>query len=157
MPHIEETIRTAGQGDLAAIERIVRDAFSIYIPRMDREPGPMLQDYAAHVAAGNAFVLDEGGQILGLSVLLDEPDHLLLDVVAVDPAAQGKGVGRRLVAHCEAEAARRGFAEVRLYTNEAMEEVVSLYRHLGFVETHRAVDGGYRRIFMAKPVGITQD
>jgi GNAT superfamily N-acetyltransferase len=143
-------IRLAETADVAAIETIVTDAFSIYLPRMDRPPGPMLEDYAAHVASGNAYVFDDGGRILGVTVLVDHPDHLLLDVIAVDPKAQGKGVGRILVRHAEAETKRRGLGEIRLYTNEAMTENLPLYRHLGFVETHRAIAAGYRRVFMTK-------
>jgi GNAT superfamily N-acetyltransferase len=146
-------IRPARAADLPAIQTIVREAFSIYLPRMDRPPGPMLDDYADHIAGGRAFVLTEAGGILGVLVLIAKEDHLMLDVVATAPAAQGKGIGRRLVDFAVLETAGRGFKEVRLYTNEAMAENVPLYEHLGFVVTHRAVQNGYRRIFMTKVVG----
>jgi ribosomal protein S18 acetylase RimI-like enzyme len=40
--------------------------------------------------------------------------------------------------------------EIRLYTNEKMEENLPFYRSLGFEETGRRLDEGYRRVFMKK-------
>ena len=37
---------------------------------------------------------------------------------------------------------------LRLYTNVAMTENLAMYRHLGFVETHRAVEDGYHRVHL---------
>ncbi|MDQ0471251.1 GNAT family N-acetyltransferase [Labrys wisconsinensis] len=143
-------IRLAEPEDVPTIETLVCEAFALYLPRMDRPPGPMLDDYAAHVAAGRASVLTRHGRIAGVLILAPEDDHLLLDTVAVSPRFQGKGIGRALVAHAETEARRLGLPEVRLYTNEVMTENLPLYRHLGFVETHRAAENGYRRVFMTK-------
>ena len=44
-----------------------------------------------------------GAPVMGLVVLLAEADHLLLDNVAVDPVAQGQGVGRALIDFAAAE------------------------------------------------------
>jgi GNAT superfamily N-acetyltransferase len=145
-------LRPATPRDLAAVESIIADAFALYVPRMDRKPGPMLDDYAAHVAAGNLFVLQAVEGVVGLIVLVPKEDHLQLDVVAVSPSATGRGLGRRLVDFAVEECRRRHLPEVRLYTNEAMHENVPLYEHLGFVETHRAVQNGFRRIFMTRRV-----
>lgn len=144
------TIRTARAGDVPAIETVVHAAYAVYLPRMDRPPGPMLDDYAARVREGSASVLEEQGRVVGALVLVPEPGGLLLDNVAVAPEAQGRGFGRRLVAHAEAEARRLGLDEVRLYTNAAMTENVALYARLGFEETHRAEQAGYARVFMRK-------
>ena len=144
------TIRPATPADAKAIAALVHDAYSMYLPRMGKPPGPMLDDYDAVVARGEASVLEIDGAIVGTIVLVDEPDHLLLDNVAVAPGEKGKGLGRQLVAFAEAEARRRGFAEVRLYTHETMTENQALYQRLGFVETHRGEQNGYARVFMTK-------
>jgi len=86
-------------------------------------------------------------------VLLAELDHLLLDNVAVDPAAQGTGLGRALIAFAEAEARRRGYAEMRLYTHETMTENIALYSRTGWTETGRGEQNGFARVFFRKPVG----
>ena len=117
---------------------------------MDKPPGPVLDDYTARVAKGEAFVLADADGIAGVLVLIEREDHLLLDNVAVDPARQGRGHGRRLVDFAEAEARRRGHPEIRLYTNEVMQENVGLYERLGYAVTGRGEEAGYRRVFMAK-------
>jgi GNAT superfamily N-acetyltransferase len=143
-------IRPARPADQAAVARIVDDAYRHYVARMGKLPGPMQDDYAARIAAGEAWVVEAAGTIAGVLVLCAAPDHLLLDNVAVAPAHQGTGVGRRLIAFAEDEARRRGHGEIRLYTHETMVENQALYRRLGFVETHRAEQAGFRRVFMTK-------
>jgi len=59
--------------------------------------------------------------------LLLKADHLLLDNLAVRPDRQRCGFGRKLIAFAEAEARRLRFAELRLYTHEAMSENIALY------------------------------
>lgn len=146
------TIRPAEPDDLPVIQQIVRDAYSPYITRMGREPGPMLDDYAAHIAASHVYVLEAEppGGIAGLVVLTKGPDHLFLDNIAVDPAQHGKGIGRRLLDFVEAEARRNGFDQIRLYTNALMTENLALYPRLGYRETERRIEKGYDRIYFTK-------
>lgn len=113
----------------------------------------MLEDYAALIAQGRVEVFEEQGQVLGVLVLIAQADGLLLDNVAVSPAAQGRGLGRQLMAHAEARARQLGLEVVRLYTNEAMSENLGLYERLGYRETHRAEQAGFRRVFMEKRLG----
>jgi GNAT superfamily N-acetyltransferase len=144
-------IRRAQPTDRAAVEQIVRDAYSMYIERIGKPPGPMLDDYAALIADGTVSVLEDGdGTIVAIIVLLPKPDHLLLDNIAVRPDGQGRGLGRQLVAFAEAEARRLGHAELRLYTHQKMTENIALYARLGFVETGRGQEAGYDRVFMTK-------
>ena len=143
-------IRLAQPGDRVAVEAIVREAYSVYLPRMEKPPGPMLDDYAALIGAGSVSVVEEALEILAVIVLLPQADHLLLDNIAVRRDRQGTGLGRQLIAFAEVEARRLGFDEVRLYTHETMVENIALYTRLGFVETGRGHDAGYDRVFMTK-------
>ena len=144
-------IRAAAPRDVATVEAIVCEAYAIYIDRIGKPPGPMLDDYPALVSAGVVSVLEApDGAIAAIIVLLPKPDHLLLDNIAVRRASQGQGLGRRLIAFAEAEALRLGYREIRLYTHEMMTENVALYTRLGFVETGRGHQAGYNRVFMAK-------
>lgn len=52
----------------------------------------------------------------------------------VSPAARGLGAGRRLLAELETRAASHGAAVVRLETNRALSEAISLYRSSGYRE-----------------------
>src|SRR5712672_207632 len=83
----------------------------------------MLDDYAARVSEGVVWVVEEGAVIAAIIVLLPAADYLLLDNVAVSPARQGLGLGRRLLAFAEAEALRRGYHEIRLYTHQTWSRI----------------------------------
>ena len=50
----------------------------------------------------------------------------------------------------EDEARRRGYGELRLYTNARMVENIAMYRHLGFVEIGRVEEPGFGRVSIAK-------
>lgn len=140
-------IRSARPEDADAIRQLVLDACGHYVDPMGKPPGPMLDDYDRRIADGQAWVLEEAGEL----VLEDaEGGALLLDNVAVAPSARGKGHGRALVAFAEEEARRRGHGEVRLYTNVLMAENLRLYERLGFRETDRVSENGYERAYMAK-------
>lgn len=144
------TIRPALPGDVPAIRDVVHDAYAHYVPRLGRQPGPMLDEYAAQVAAGHAWVLEDAGRIDGVAVLEPAGDALLLENVAVRRVAQGRGHGRALIAFAEAETLRRGLGVLRLYTNALMQENQVLYRRLGFIETGRTHEAGHYRVYMAK-------
>lgn len=142
--------RPAEPAEAAAIAACVRDAYAKYVPRIGKPPAPMLADYAALVAAGRVHVVETGGRLAGLLVLVDEPDHLHVENVAVHPDAQGRGLGRALMAFAEAEAGRRGYGEIRLYTHERMVENLTFYPALGYEETGRGLQDGYARVFFRK-------
>jgi molybdopterin/thiamine biosynthesis adenylyltransferase/ribosomal protein S18 acetylase RimI-like enzyme len=152
-PTCGTTIRPATLADLAAAERIVDTAYEKYVARIGKKPGPMLDDYRKRIEEGAVSVALAGGRLAGLVVLLPESDHLLLDNVAVAEDFQGKGIGRRLVDFAEAEARRRGFAEIRLYTHQMMHENIALYPRLGYEETGRGTQDGYARVFFRKRLG----
>jgi GNAT superfamily N-acetyltransferase len=143
-------IRPARQSDRAAVEAVVRAAYSIYIERLGKPPGPMLDDYERRIAENAVHVLETDGAIAAIIVLLPQPGALLLDNIAVSPAWQRRGLGGGLIAFAEAETLRLGFAELRLYTHAAMTENIALYSRLGFAETGRACQAGYHRVFMCK-------
>ncbi len=144
-------IRRAEPQDCAAVEAIVRAAYSVYVERIGKPPGPMLDDYIRLIDEGAVSVLEApDGAIAALIVLLPKSDHLLLDNIAVRPDRQGQGIGRQLIAFAESEARRFGYAELQLYTHERMTENITLYTRLGFRETGRGHEAGYDRVFMAK-------
>jgi ribosomal protein S18 acetylase RimI-like enzyme len=90
---------------------------------------------------------------VALIVLRPDEDALFVENIAVDPLVQGKGHGRALLAFAEAEARRLGLSALRLYTNAAMTENLAYYPRLGFRETDRREEDGYRRVFFEKRVG----
>ena len=142
------TIRKATAEDVARIVSIARTAYAKYVARMGRDPPPMLADFGALVSAGFAVVIESAETVVGYMIAWPEANAYLIDNLAVVPARQGEGFGRKLVERAIAEARRLNLPALQLYTNVAMAENVALYRHLGFVETHRAVENGLHRVHM---------
>jgi GNAT superfamily N-acetyltransferase len=125
-------------------------AYQRYVPVIGTQPGPMLDDYAARIAQGQVWVLEEAGAIAGVLVLEDGPDCFLLDNIAVAPERQGRGHGRVLLDFAEAEARRRGWDVVTLYTNALMVDNLALYKARGYVERERRREKGFDRVYMVK-------
>ncbi len=146
-------IRPATSGDQAVVERIVHDAYRHYVARIGATPGPMRDDYRVRIRQGQVHVLEDDAGIQAVLVLVREADCLLLDNVAVSPAAQGLGYGRELMQWAEIAARQAGYRRIRLYTQEAMTENIAIYQRYGYVETHRAEEIGLKRVFMTKPLG----
>lgn len=61
----------------------------------------------------------------------------------VDPSARGRGVGRRLLAAVEEQAADLGCGLVRLDTSAYLPEAVALYKASGYREIHAYNDNPY--------------
>lgn len=92
------TIRRGSPADVLALQDIAAQAYGHYVARIGRALAPMTADYAEAVHAGQAWVAVEDGQIAGFVILIERPGYLLLENVAVRPAAQGRGIGGRLLA-----------------------------------------------------------
>ncbi|MBF6330507.1 GNAT family N-acetyltransferase [Nocardia transvalensis] len=143
-------IRQAHPNDTAAVSKLVRTAYAHYVERMGREPTPMTADYARLIEAGEVWVAEQANVIVGILVLEVHPDHLLLENIAVSRDVRGTGLGRRLLEFTESFARQHNLSEIRLYTNEAMTENIAYYPRRGYVETHRAIENGRRRVFFTK-------
>jgi ribosomal protein S18 acetylase RimI-like enzyme len=141
-------LRRATPADLPAIRALIDAAYTRYLTRMDKAPAPMSRDYGPSVEAGTTWVT--GSPITAVLTLYPREDHLYVENVAVDPSAQGRGLGRALMEFAEQEAARRGLHRMALVTHEAMTENQAIYARLGYVETERRAEDGYRRIYLEK-------
>ena len=125
-------LRRAVAEDAAAVRALTRAAYAKWVPLIGREPKPMQADYERAVCEHRIDLALRADELAGLIETIEQPDHLLIENVAVAPAFQGKGVGRRLMAHAERLAVELGRTELRLYTNARFTENVALYRRLGY-------------------------
>ena len=145
------TARRATAGDAPAVTSVVLAAFEVYVELLGgAQPWPMTLDYAEVIADGQTWLAEDAGEVVGVLVLEDRSDHLLLEVLAVAPGQQGSGVGHRLMVLADEQAVDRGFDEVRLFTNARMTENLVYYPRQGYVETHRDEVNGFHRVFFAK-------
>jgi GNAT superfamily N-acetyltransferase len=94
-------------------------------------------------------IVEPGGDVLvarpanddtvtGCIALLAHPDAVYeLAKMAVDPAAQGRGIGRRLIAAAIERARELGASRLFLGTNSKLEPAIHLYEQAGFVRITR--------------------
>lgn len=125
-------LRRAKATDAGAIRALTRQAYAKWVPLIGREPKPMTADYDAAVARHRFDLLSVDGTLAALIETIRQADHLLVENVAVAPSFQGRGLGRRLMAHAEALACELGLDTIRLYTNQRFAENIALYRRLGY-------------------------
>jgi GNAT superfamily N-acetyltransferase len=112
----------------------------------------MEANYARAIARHQVWIVDGEAGLAAVLELIPQDDHLLIENIAVDPARQGGGLGRRLMAFAEAEARRQGFGELRLYTNEKFIENIAFYEWLGYAVTGRESFKESAVVFMCKAV-----
>jgi len=67
--------------------------------------------------------------------------------------ARGLGLGRRLLAELEDQARRHGATVVRLETNQALTEAITLYRSAGYAEVSAFSDEQYAHHWFEKQLG----
>jgi len=91
------------------------------------------------------FVVAAGRDLLGCVFLKPEPDCLYIGKLAIDPAHQGKGLGRRLLAAAEETARSLGLPALRLQTRIELTENHAAFAAWGFVETSRSAHPGFSR------------
>ena len=131
------SLRRAGPNDLAAVEGLQHRAYARNRDILGVEPLPLLADYAQVFAGYEVWLAERWGALSGVLILEPHDDHLLIWSVAADPAAQGAGTGRQLLAFAETRARELGLRELRLYTGEKLARNVAWYTRHGYAQTSR--------------------
>lgn len=83
------------------------------------------------------LVVERGGEVAGYGGVFLGLDAAEVMTVGVDPAAQGCGLGRRLMEALLAEVRRAGSKRVLLEVAVDSEAAIGLYRSLGFRQIGR--------------------
>lgn len=151
---IKHPIRQAMPQDLEQVRKIAEVAYAPYVTEIGMRPGPMDDDYAAHLDAGHLWVwpdnADSNAAILGILVVIPQEDALLLENIALAPKAQGRGIFRLMMDFAERQAISQNLPAITLYTNAKMTRNLTVYPHLGYHKTHRSVQNGFDRVFFRK-------
>lgn len=143
----EITLRPAVVGDTDAIRACIRAAYADPAARI-----PDLPDVAAgledDVARHAVIVAEAQSEILGVIIFGLVGQAMMVFNLAVSPAAQGKGLARKLLAQAEAQAIGSGCDRLKLTTHRMMQDTRAMYRHLGWHEV--AAQGN--KVFFEKPL-----
>ena len=136
-------VRRAVAADLPEVSRISRAA---YLQgghlREDSHYLETIGDAAARLRDGELFVAEASGVIAGSVVLtragtqfaeLARPGELEFRVLAVDPAFQGRGIGRALVRHLLDQAVAEEATAMVICSMDTMRTAHRLYLSEGFV------------------------
>jgi GNAT superfamily N-acetyltransferase len=147
---VSEVLSPATAGDAGAIRSLVREAYAKWVPIIGREPKPMTADYDAALRNHRIDLLHLDSKLAAMIEMIPRTDHILIENIAVSPSFQGRGLGRRLMAHAEQVAMSLGHGLVKLYTNKMFAENVLLYRRLGYAVDREEVGPYGITVYMSK-------
>lgn len=145
-------IRPARLNDIPAIKDCAKAAYEMYVERIGREPAPMQANFAGLLKSHQMDVFVHENELAGYVAYIVEDNAVLLENVAVHPRFAGHRIGRRLIDNVERFTLESGLPAVTLYTNVAMSENLELYPKLGYIETHRAEEDGFSRVYFKKNI-----
>ncbi len=128
-------LRTASEADLPILVGLVNAAFvvesffKIGDRTSERECRQMMQ-------LGEFLLLDDPpGTPVGCVYIRPEGARGYFGMLAVDPARQGRGYGRRLIEAAEEACRTRGCRAIDVHIVNLREELPALYRRFGYVES----------------------
>jgi ribosomal protein S18 acetylase RimI-like enzyme len=133
-------IRTATPAEFAAVADLCVDAYAPFLDG-DHHYVAVLRDAAGRATAAELLVAVEAGSVLGTVTFVPDggplgeiagPDEAEFRMLAVDPAAQGRGVGAALTRHVLDDSRRRGRTGVVCSSLPAMRAAHRVYERLGF-------------------------
>ena len=147
-------LRIAREQDAEAIRTLTRQAYAKWVAVTGREPLPMRIDYNEAVGKHRFDLLYADGILAALIETVPDGDYLLIENVAVAPAAQRRGFGKRLLKHAEELAESSGLLGTRLYTNKLFAANLRLYEALGYrVDREEELNGGIA-VHMSKACAV---
>lgn len=134
--------------DWPGLLALILDAFSYMDGRIDppssahRLTPETLKEKAE---TETAFIAMEDGKMLGCVFCKAEPESLYIGKFAISPAAQGKGIGKLLLAAAEEEARALALPALRLETRIELADNHAIFGKWGFVKTREYAHPGYDR------------
>jgi GNAT superfamily N-acetyltransferase len=132
---LEQWLSRASIDDVAAVTALKQAAYAHNRTLLGVEPLPLLIDYREVLAdpAKETWLARAGGRPTGALVLAIRRGDLLIESIAIDPRAQGGGLGRRLLEATIERARELGRPTVRLYTGSPLAHLIAWYGRHGFV------------------------
>lgn len=148
------TIRRAVEADFESLWPIFRAVVATGTTYLFAPDTPCEHAFAYWFGPGGAsYVAEDASRVIGMYKLVrnqrDLGSHVANASFMVDPACEGRGVGRAMGVHCLREARRAGFSAMQfnfvVSTNAA---AVELWKKLGF-----AIVGTLPKVFRHRDLG----
>ena len=125
-------IRRGTDDDVPALTQLINAAFVVEQVVFD---GDRVDDLGVRVymSGGTFLVAEDAGPLAGCVYIETRGDRSYLGLLSVQPARQGAGLGRRLVAAAEyyARESRSRIMDLRVISPRA-DELLPFYQHLGY-------------------------
>jgi GNAT superfamily N-acetyltransferase len=125
-------VRRANDEDVPALTRLINAAFVVEQVVFD---GDRVDDLGVRVymSGGTFLVADDSKELAGCVYIEARGDRSYLGLLSVQPARQGSGLGRRLVAAAESFAREAGsrFMDLRVISARG-EQLLPFYERLGY-------------------------
>jgi len=141
------TIRGYRPDDAAEVVRVNAAAFAHHPEQGSMDAANLAERMAEPwFDPAGLLVADAGDKLWGFHWTKQHSDVLgEVYVVGVDPAAQGRGLGRALTAAGLAHLAGLGVREIILYVESDNTPAIATYSHLGFAHTETHVQYAHTR------------
>jgi ribosomal protein S18 acetylase RimI-like enzyme len=157
-------IRAARPEDAEAVARLWTEAY--VTSRQGGRAEPYSEsDFAASSAAGEVFVAEGGGELLGVVVLyapgaegrhVGRPGEAELSRLAVFAGSRRNGIGTGLAGRCEERARAEGWEAIALWSRPWQAAAHRLYEKLGYERAPERDDvdaGGGARLVYVRSLG----
>lgn len=140
-PESKYTVELATEADVAALYQLIQAAFLPCAVRLPSRPTALAMsesDLLATLACpGGTFLVRCEREVIATGAWLKDERGGWLKRIAVHPAYQGTGVGRRIVKALEGHARAAGVRDIRLGTRRSLPGNLLFYSRLGYVERGR--------------------
>ena len=137
----------ADTADWQSVLDLVLEAFAYMEGRIDPPSSAhrlTVEAMAAQTEEGAVFIAEgRDDTLLGCVFLKPKGDALYLGKLAIRPARQGEGIGRRLFEASIEEARTRNLPEIELQARVELTENHAAYAAMGFREVGRTAHDGY--------------
>jgi len=142
-------IRKAVPQDSKGLQYCMELAYAFYQDRLGgKRLPPMDVDYSLEIRDYPTWIAELNGNIVGGLIMIFEESYASIANISVHPELQGKGLGAELMQYAEKMAKEKGYIELRLATHVLLNENISWYIHLGWIEISR----DDVRVYMSKKI-----
>jgi GNAT superfamily N-acetyltransferase len=129
-------IRKAVPDDSGTIAAVLLSAFteyeSLYTAEAFAATTPSSDQILARLAEGPIWVALKNDAVVGTISAVPKREGLYLRGMAIAPAGQGEGIGRKLLEYAEALAIQRGCERLLLSTTPFLTRAIRLYEQNGY-------------------------